>query len=66
KLVAALLADPRVDINTQDSRGRTPLSYAVGRARSIDIVRCLLADRRTDVNRADMLGRTPLAYAVLE
>uniref|UniRef100_A0A8H7NFV5 Uncharacterized protein n=1 Tax=Bionectria ochroleuca TaxID=29856 RepID=A0A8H7NFV5_BIOOC len=61
--VEMLLATGRADVNSRDSTGRTPLSWAAGSPKSIFTVSWLLKTGRVDVNSRDNNGRTPLWWA---
>ncbi|KAK5052599.1 hypothetical protein LTR84_002464 [Exophiala bonariae] len=66
EVVELLLADERVDPNSQDSEGRTPLTWALMRSKndiSIPIVQALLGHERIDPMRQDKKGMTPLDHA---
>ena len=54
-----------IDIDSKDSYGRTPLSYAAERGHE-QIAQLLLATDQVDVNSKNVYGRTPLSYAVEE
>ncbi|KAK0430761.1 ankyrin repeat-containing domain protein [Armillaria borealis] len=60
-----LLQLDQVDVDCKDSRGRTPLSYAVGWESTIQIVEMLLQLDQIDVNCKDSAGHTPLMVAVI-
>lgn len=53
---------PDININIQDSTGKTPLSIACVNSFGTQIVRILL-NHRADRNLADQKGNTPLIYA---
>ncbi|OAL17742.1 hypothetical protein AYO20_11799 [Fonsecaea nubica] len=70
-VVELLLSTDGVAADSQDHKGRTPLSLAVspttgerfdGMGRRA-VVRCLLNSGRVDINPRDTQGRTPLAFA---
>ena len=67
-IVAALLADPRIEMLPSLTKEIMPLHCAMDRSRDIDIVCCivslLLSDRRTDVNCMTPEGLTPLRVAI--
>ena len=60
--VAALMADPEIDVNRIDSNSETALSSASKVGRS-ETVRVLLGHPNIDVNREDNVGETPLFKA---
>jgi ankyrin repeat protein len=57
-----LLDTGRVDVNSRDNDGRTPLSYAASRGQEA-AMKLLLGTGRVDVDSRDNNGRTPLSYA---
>jgi len=57
-IVQALLADQRVDVNTQDKKGRTPLHLAVIN-RQVKIAGLLLAHEKIDKHLMDGKGLKP-------
>ena len=63
---AFLQPGSRVDVNTRDAGGRTPLAWAVARLGSdaVPLVKMLLKHDGIDVNAADNKGWTPLFVAV--
>lgn len=60
--VICLLSTGLVDINRQDSNGRTALSFAVTYGH-IGIMQILMRRREVRINLPDVDGRTPLSYA---
>jgi ankyrin repeat protein len=60
--VVCLIQSGLVNINRQDSTGRTALSFSVTYGH-IGIMQILMRDRHVKVNLADVDGRTPLSYA---
>ena len=56
-----LLLQNNADINSRDSKGRTPLLYATSN-NFPDIIRLLL-QHNGDIDSRDIKGRTPLSYA---
>jgi ankyrin repeat protein len=60
-ILASLLASDKLDINSTDSSGRTPLSWAAGRGH--EAVVTLLIDKGAELETKDKLGRTPLSWA---
>ncbi|KAI5457669.1 hypothetical protein BGZ63DRAFT_416787 [Mariannaea sp. PMI_226] len=52
----------RVDIDTRDSRGRTPLSFAAEFGH-MDVIELLLPTDKVDVNARDNFGQRPLSFA---
>ena len=60
--VQCLLAEPKVDVNSRDANGQTPLHIACSR-NLISIVR-LLIDADANFNTIDSDGRSPLEAAV--
>ncbi len=60
--VQLLLADSRVDPDSKDQHGRSPLSYAAEHGQ-LDDVKLLLATEKVDLKSEDKGGRTPLWYA---
>ncbi|VUC37866.1 unnamed protein product [Clonostachys rosea] len=61
--VQLLLDTGRVDVNSRDSTGRTPLSWAAETPKALDAVRMLLKTGQVEVNSRDDNGRTPLWWA---
>jgi ankyrin repeat protein len=57
--VAGLLVSGRHDVNARDSDGCTPIFYAAGAARTMQ----LLLNKRAEVNITNRLGNSPLHYA---
>lgn len=55
----------KVDVNSVDEYGMTPMGYAAARGRE-SIVRLLLESGRTKVNLKDAHGNSPLALAARE
>lgn len=66
-IVTGLLVNKAIDVNKKDSRGMTPLHYAVQlpdhREREA-MVALLLANARVDVNAQNQNGDTPLHCAI--
>ncbi|PHH74640.1 hypothetical protein CDD80_2945 [Ophiocordyceps camponoti-rufipedis] len=65
KLVELLLATGKVDVNSQDKSGSTPLAAAAKKDYS-GIVQLLLAQNRIQSNLQDETGMTPLMWAASE
>ncbi|KAF4456044.1 Ankyrin repeat domain-containing protein 50 [Fusarium austroafricanum] len=59
-----LLGDERVDVNSTDSGGRSPLHHAAGRGNLLGVE--LLLNKEVDVDARDEAGRTPLVHAALK
>ncbi len=62
RVVPLLLADVRVDPDSRDLQGRSPLSYAAEHGRTVQAQQ-LLATGKVDMSSEDKEGRTPLWYA---
>jgi ankyrin repeat protein len=62
--VIYLIEHARVDVNVQNTWGRTPLHAACGRG-NFDMVKCLVERGHADVTIKDRTGRTPLHFAPL-
>ena len=64
-VVKTFLDSRKVDPDSRDAKGRTPLSYAVHGVdyRAEAIVKMLLETDRVDPDSRDNKGRTPLSYA---
>lgn len=60
-VVQCLLNSSRVNVNSRDELGRTPLMHAVSDIRSLEI---LLDHEEVDVDAVDNQGRTALAWAI--
>jgi ankyrin repeat protein len=60
--VKFLLGTERVDINSKDMDGRTPLSWAAGESKS-KIVQLLVKTDGIQPDLPDINGRTPLSWA---
>ncbi|KAF8459333.1 ankyrin repeat-containing domain protein [Terfezia claveryi] len=60
--ICKLLVDKGAAIDTPDSAGRTPLSYAVANGSHWDNFK-LLVDKGAELDRSDSSDRTPLSYA---
>jgi ankyrin repeat protein len=60
-----LIADDKVNLNTEDSFGRTPLFEAI-RLDELEAVRFLLESKKVDVNHKCDDGVTPLLLALSE
>ncbi|KAH8650295.1 hypothetical protein BGZ60DRAFT_389194, partial [Tricladium varicosporioides] len=56
------IAQFHVDVDSNDTYGRTPLSYAAKNGHE-GVVKLLLATEKVDVNSKDSDGRTPLSWA---
>ncbi|KAL9611416.1 MAG: hypothetical protein Q9167_003922 [Letrouitia subvulpina] len=61
-VIKALLSNKRNDVNSQDSRGRTPLFYAIVTFQE-EVVQLLLEQEDVQVNLLDDKERTPFFYA---
>lgn len=61
ELMKALLATGKVDVNSTDNVGRTPLMHA-GTSKNVEAVR-LLVDNKADISTRDNLGTTALSWA---
>jgi len=61
-VVKLLLEQGNVDVNSKDSSGRTPLSFAAEWGNET-VVKLLLEQGNVDVNSEDSSGRTPLSIA---
>ncbi|KND87822.1 Ankyrin repeat domain-containing protein 50 [Tolypocladium ophioglossoides CBS 100239] len=59
--LAFLLASNRLDTNSRDSTGRTPLSWAAGRGH--EVVVKLLLGKEANIESTDKGSRTPLSWA---
>jgi Ankyrin repeats (3 copies) len=57
-----LLATGKVDVDSKDTYGRTPLSWAAGCGHEA-VVTLLLATGKVDVDSKDTYGQTPLSWA---
>ncbi|EHK21166.1 uncharacterized protein TRIVIDRAFT_153015 [Trichoderma virens Gv29-8] len=62
-IVKALLDSGKVDVNTKDDKGWTPLRYII-ELKYVPIMKTLLGYKMVDVNTKDDKGRTPLLRAV--
>ncbi|RYP69685.1 hypothetical protein DL771_005964 [Monosporascus sp. 5C6A] len=62
-VVEQLLITGKVDVDSKDNNGRTPLWYAAGSGYEAT-VKLLVATGKVDVNSEDKNSRTPLSYAV--
>lgn len=62
-LLDTLLLSGKINLNTQDSKGRNPLMYAIG-ARQTSIVKRLLEHGDIDLNVQDNEGNSAIFYAV--
>ena len=62
KIVKTLLGDIRINVNTQDKSGMTPLHYAARNGQTKSII-ALLNHPAIDVNIMDQRGRRPIFYA---
>ncbi|KIW26057.1 uncharacterized protein PV07_09186 [Cladophialophora immunda] len=62
-LVALISQHPTVDLDCDDDKGRTILSYAAGYGLS-GLVKSILEHTTDQLNKGDDFGRTPLYYAV--
>lgn len=63
KIVALLLAHPRIDVNRRSDSGETPLYWACFWGK-LSCVQLMLRDPRVDPNAANVDGHTPLWQAV--
>ncbi|RYP09068.1 hypothetical protein DL765_008590 [Monosporascus sp. GIB2] len=61
-VVEQLLTTGKVDVNSKDNDGRTPLLWAARHGNEA-VVKLLVATSKVDVNLKDNDGRTPLSYA---
>ncbi|KAL8365148.1 hypothetical protein RB595_004117 [Gaeumannomyces hyphopodioides] len=61
-VVKLLLATGKVDVESKDEQGRTPLSWAAANGHET-VVKLLLATGKVDVESKDKQGRTPLSWA---
>jgi ankyrin repeat protein len=61
-VVKMLLGTGKVDVDSKDESGRTPLSWAAEKGRG-PIVKMLLDIGKVDVDSKDNDGRTPLSWA---
>ncbi|RTE84351.1 hypothetical protein BHE90_001156 [Fusarium euwallaceae] len=61
-VVKLLMGEYKVNINSRDKKGRTPLSIALHMGHK-NVASLLLADDRVDFVSRDSDGRTPLSYA---
>ncbi|KAF2192361.1 ankyrin, partial [Zopfia rhizophila CBS 207.26] len=52
----------KVDVDSKDEAGRTPLSWAAENGREA-VVKLLLETGKVDVDSKDNYGRTPLSWA---
>ncbi|KAI9763767.1 MAG: hypothetical protein M1840_009092 [Geoglossum simile] len=59
--VKLLLASEKVDVDSKDSSGRTPLSWAAESGHEA-VVKLLLATERVDVDSKSYNGQTPLSW----
>jgi ankyrin repeat protein len=62
-LLDTLLLSGKINLKTQDSKGRNPLMYAIG-ARQTSIVKRLLEHGDIDLNLRDNEGNSAIFYAV--
>jgi ankyrin repeat protein len=62
-IVEALLQSDKVDVNSKNIRGRTPLWAAVALGPPSDIIRLLLRTGKVDPDLEDDDGRTAISYA---
>ena len=61
-MVKLLLDTGKVDVNSKDNYGRTPLLFAASRGREA-VVKLLVDTGKVDVNSKDAYGQTPLSLA---
>jgi ankyrin repeat protein len=61
-VVKLLLETGKVDVDSKDTTGRTPLSWAAGRGHEA-VVKLLLETGMVDVDSKDTTGQTPLSWA---
>ncbi|KAI9776691.1 MAG: hypothetical protein M1839_009418 [Geoglossum umbratile] len=61
-VVKLLLETSKVNVDSKDSGGRTPLSWAAGRGHEV-VVKLLLETGKAGVDSKDSGGRTPLSWA---
>lgn len=61
-MVKLLLATGKVDVDSKDRRGQTPLFYAAKNGHET-VVKLLLATGKVKVDSKDDYGQTPLSYA---
>ncbi|KAI0117660.1 hypothetical protein F4776DRAFT_276804 [Hypoxylon sp. NC0597] len=64
EVISLVLETNKVDVNSRDNLGCTPLSYAV-RGGAWDNIEALLSSGKVDVDCCDNRGWTPLRYAVV-
>ncbi|RFU31833.1 hypothetical protein B7463_g4512, partial [Scytalidium lignicola] len=62
-VVKLLLEKGKVDVDSKDAYGETPLSYASGQGHEA-VVKFLLEIDKVNVNSKDIYGQMPLLYAV--
>jgi hypothetical protein len=60
-IIASLLASDKLDTNSTDSSGRTPLSWVAGRGHEVAVK--LLLEKGAELETKDQSGRTPLSWA---
>ena len=65
ELVTILMNSEDSNVNKQDCRGRTPLTWAARNGHE-RVVGMLLERRDVDANRVDMYDRTPLGWAAMK
>jgi hypothetical protein len=63
-IVAALLADQRVDIDIKEDKGLTPFFLAVGYASRLEVVNLFLKQSRVNPDMAHSNSETPLFFAI--
>lgn len=64
-VVRLLLDTGKVDINSRDKRGRSPLSWAAGSGDGV-MVKLLVDTGRADVDARDIDEKTPLLWAAID
>ena len=62
-MVKLILTNERVDVNSRDNHGLTPLISASQQGK-LKTVELLLSDERVDVNAKDYKGYRPIEWAV--
>lgn len=63
ELMTCVLQECIDEVDSRDSSGRTPLSYAAARRASCEAVECLLQRSDVEVDSRDTHGLTPFTYA---
>ena len=65
EVIKLLLAHPKINVNSKNIDGQTPLSFGC-QVGYVSVVEELLKDPHVDVTHDDNMGRTPLWYASRE